>query len=1127
MESTTTTLLPQTRLSDILPPNEAVRILGLDTARIIIRDFLRSDCCSSAASSGVGGHRGGASSSSSSVGTSTKAIRYRHPLDPKESNDEKAEIDLLLLGLSHDFTQNSHDDDDDNSNSNNRREVGKAWSKLGFHSISGYEFDLIGEMKRRRFGNGGRGGGGEAVYGGGISSHSISTEESGSGVGGKSPLGIGSGGGSSRGGMDTDGPNNNNTANNNTPYTVELLFTQAIHRTHSVLGLDKSSYLKRGTLFPPTAVPDRGPNGHMALMDCVFNALSCTPPDPQILMDEAMEAAKELDVKRSSHDERMAAVLAAGRGRSRILLPDLVISFAICRLVEWELEYRGYREERRVESEERHREVQLQLMELENCIGEEEGGGDGGSSGENGGATVESVAASPKKQTIEPTPPPRSDGLLLASLLSFRIYDGYQRQNSLTRDTLQRFLSDIHGEESYKAPAVRACLDRLFTVSERPRKELGMTGGGSGGAHQSRILDAIDPDRFQKGIHSTITFSPTSVSIRALHDVSSKQNGGVNMPEASIVASHVLLDWIIILFNCMLPRQLPPPSKVAEYHLRIVNSDPIRMINALSTKYGLYDGNGEGDTVLYEIRRRFHSLQKNNLSSVPTTVQEEKAEVLSEKDGAVDTMNGDNDSQLPLGGKEGSGSSAVGAANICADTGALLASEERTDDTTSRPRNVIDEHSFVKEVSQSNDELGHGGYLPAELAKLTFRAGAGRAEEVQNVRGSDLWNKDEEKVVRDQHQLLSGKPSYGNRYWTMYDTLSFCCEAVRWEAMRNSSEGDAGDNTPVDNKKYGSEMPLLRLAFKTFQQLQQHESVGETTTETNAEKVLTRSQIGRMLILLLEHELYRLEADSPPSTTGDTSESRIHWTKTKDEGVELTDDESFLQNLSESSGSGGFIDNTLVDASYASLLGLLPPKLDLAQFSTPSTPSQSNLKQTSARSVPLGVLVDYVISEANSSETREETRVVLDFEGFVRWHLRLSSSETDGAMSVAETRLGPYLLDLRLIASVLFGVRPASSSTEKHIIDEIKRRHKYRYPRTRDGSSQPRGPSGTAWYVINAEWWRTWKHYTEGKAGDGDAARSYVLSKIDNNMLLSEQGILSLKQGLHWKRDFEVRLLFV
>ena len=45
-------------------------------------------------------------------------------------------------------------------------------------------------------------------------------------------------------------------------------------------------------------------------------------------------------------------------------------------------------------------------------------------------------------------------GLLFACILAFCIYDGYQRKNNLTHDTLQRFLSDILGEESCKRPSV-------------------------------------------------------------------------------------------------------------------------------------------------------------------------------------------------------------------------------------------------------------------------------------------------------------------------------------------------------------------------------------------------------------------------------------------------------------------------------------------------------------------------------------------------------------------------------------------------------------------------------------------------------------------------------------------------
>jgi hypothetical protein len=340
-------------------------------------------------------------------------------------------------------------------------------------------------------------------------------------------------------------------------------------------------------------------------------------------------------------------------------------------------------------------------------------------------------------------------------------------------------------------------------------------------------------------------------------------------------------------------------------------------------------------------------------------------------------------------------------------------------------------------------------------------------------------------------------------YWTIFDALSFGCDAVRWDAIKSTVDSVG--------EKFASDMPLLRLAFKTFLLLpKQDNDTEERDQHDNA--TLTRSQIGKMLLLLLEHESYRLERDSPPSNV---KSQQKPWYPIARNEEGLVDDDGYLHNLRTSNDGGS--DNilmTLVDASYASLLGLMPSKLDLSQFSTESKFSPSH-------SVPLSLLVDYVISESSDS-LLDPADASLDYSGFVRWHLRISSSETDGAMQVSETRLGPYLMDLRLIASVLFGVRPASPSLERALVGEIKRRHRYRYPRKKEGSSQPRGPGGTLWHVISAEWWRTWEHFTEGRDWDDDTARNYSLGKIDNNMLLSDEGILSLRQGLRWHRDFEL-----
>lgn len=1089
--------LPQTRLSDILLPSAAVQILGTDVTRLVIRNFLR---CGSTAIAGSGfgtlgkTSSGGGSGGGIAVAKGEKIIRYRHPLDSTESLDEQEEIDSLLFGLSHDFTESppSHDI---------KQKVSVAWSKMAFVNVPGYELDLTADLEDV---NGGSNNATRENIGGGISSHSV--EERVPSSPGRRGLIKGL---SERTGSSSHDPSIQ--SNTTTPYTVEMLFNISLRRWHAVHGLDKQSFVRRGILFPPTTVPDRGPNGHMALMDCVFNALSTTPPDPNILMDDAVNAAAALTAaavnngqasertssastnnsfKRSGHDDRMAQVVASGRGRPRILLPDLIIAFAICRLAETDFEYRGFMEERRVNREKKHVEIEQQLMDLENRIGEEK------QNQQEEQKQTEKDTDETLESSSKANLPPRSDGLLLACLLAFRIYDGFQRQNTLTRDTIQRFLSDIHGEESYKAPAAKMCLDKLFLhsdppadINDSPERASPQKPMGSG----PRMFNSIDPNRFYKGVNSTLAYISSPLSLPESREMSKRP----------IIASHILLDWFLSLFNSMLPRRLPPPLKVAEHHLRIVNSDPLRMIDSLCSKYGLHDGEEEGDNVLFEIRRRFRALEQNNVSD---TADEEGANGESH-----DAKSGTNDTGDAS--KEGENSA---VANVCPDTGVLLIPEEQESSVSPRPRNVINEQSFVAMVSSSNDELGHGGYLPEELARWTFRGCAGRTEEVRKAQSGNLWIEEEENDDIDDldEETNSSKARQEGCYWTIFDALSFGCDAVRWDAIKTTNVDDIADAV---SPKFASDLPLLRLAFKTFQLLPRQENndnVEESDQYDDAS--LTRSQIGKMLLLLLEHESFRLERDSPPSTSIEPKSQQKPWSTTgNEEDVELVDDDDYLRNLKKNSDGSDNILATLVDASFASILGLLPSKLDLSQFNTENETSPSH-------SVPLSLLVDYVMSESTDSSEQDPSGASLDYNGFVRWHLRISSSETDGAMQVSETRLGPYLLDLRLIAAVLFGVRPASPYMERALVGEIKRRHRYRYPRKKEGSSQPRGPGGTLWHVINAEWWRTWEHFTEGTVGDDNAARSYSMGKIDNNMLLSDEGILSLRQGLRWHRDFEL-----
>jgi len=143
------------------------------------------------------------------------------------------------------------------------------------------------------------------------------------------------------------------------------------------------------------------------------------------------------------------------------------------------------------------------------------------------------------------------------------------------------------------------------------------------------------------------------------------------------------------------------------------------------------------------------------------------------------------------------------------------------------------------------------------------------------------------------------------------------------------------------------------------------------------------------------------------------------------------------------------------------------------------------------------------------------------------------------------------MLDLRLIAGILFGVKPSSADMERMLVEEATRRHKYRYPATEPRSK--RGPPGTSWYVMDVRWWMSWRDHTGGTLNGVPTGRrrrnmSFSLSddastvsvdtseggfsevgldealtpgRIDNKALL-EPGGLALRRGLKWHRDFEL-----
>ena len=162
-------------------------------------------------------------------------------------------------------------------------------------------------------------------------------------------------------------------------------------------------------------------------------------------------------------------------------------------------------------------------------------------------------------------------------------------------------------------------------------------------------------------------------------------------------------------------------------------------------------------------------------------------------------------------------------------------------------------------------------------------------------------------------------------------------------------------------------------------------------------------------------------------------------------------------------------------------------------------------------------LADQVILEASTSGVSnctspgEEGRPGLTLPGFTFW-LNLHPARSQ------------HLNDLALISSCLMGVRPATMSQERAIIQTLVELHFGDHPL---GKFCPSQDEGLQWYIISADWFQLWLSKTEPLVGDqlpnnvGLGLRRRV-GPIDNRSLLSNGSSVVLRPGLVLGQDFNI-----
>ena len=515
------------------------------------------------------------------------------------------------------------------------------------------------------------------------------------------------------------------------------------------------------------------------------------------------------------------------------------------------------------------------------------------------------------------------------------------------------------------------------------------------------------------------------------------------------------MDWIALLGTAMVPPDALPLSTVAYLETMQVHPQPIVHQYLLA------------ETRLYEIKRRFHSLVQSSAVIIQG-----------------DPMAANNDSEGDATGGD-----------TATDEGTKVASSTAAP-PPAVPKHVITQSAFVSAVSRPNLDMGQGGYLPSKLANLIFTAVLkGGASGMMVDDDNDDSEDDDEHDKEGQAFARANNKSY----WGLYHVLKFGCEAVR---CTKEAKGNKGKSKKLSLRE--RDTPLLKQIFAMFAQIPGSSNGNSGATKRqpkdpllDGRMELNRHQIGRMLVLLLEHADFRLHQDAPPNRALMNDDTSTHHEDS--DVLEVSDD-------------------TYVSASACALLGLLPP------MDNPPSPTEQ---------VSVKALVDYVLDQA-----KVEVKDTLSLHEFCNWHYGSASNgkspeegeEKSKFVTANQTRrLGPLMLELRVISAVLFGIPPTLASMEVTIVAELQRRHKHRYPPT---DVSRRGPKGTVWYIINHSWFQKWAglvkrvSHTVDDAADGRSdtasATSRDLPKINNTNLLAAGGSLALRADIRWGHDYEI-----
>lgn len=785
-----------------------------------------------------------------------------------------------------------------------------------------------------------------------------------------------------------------------------------------LLGMDKASFIRSGVVLPNCIAPNASKHGHLALMECIFYALAT--PSPSAILNRIAKASN----------------VTSRSGTSTKALEDQVRNEYARFLIDHSQGNNysmGVKNSRTI----------ILLPDFIICLAITQRYSNlfMDTSSKVSGIVPRQDDQNEETRNISLSSPKRNtritaDGekaIISLAELTFRIYDGFQKKSYLDRDTLHRFLSDIYGENSFSRENVKSVLDKMFVAKsvDDPNKMI--------------ELRDLNDSQYVRAIAKTVRIID--------------REGNKNS-----VLEHVLFDWFGKLGVAFKPDFLSHMDDffvvsstkagvgallISKLEIEERRSEELRL-KKLFTTFGIVDEGIKGRPRsryhrdnsmmdIFQVKRRFQSIVESGAKRKSTHGGEES--LIGEGDAE------DSDSSIEEEGH-----------NLPLDeNGSYI--EQSSHDLDETPRNSIDQSNFIYIVSRGEDDNGHGGFITSKLASLLFRVG--RSRSLQIADGGVLKSQVDTFLGIDSNidcnQSMDSDVAERD-YWELFDVLAFSCAAVR-------------DITIKDNT---ADRLLMEYLFSMFLLLPDTTYTKEGIPKTiglRRPNVLSRNQIGHMVLILLSQIAFRIRTDSPDCVDIDDF---------------YTDNDS--------------LEDVMVDSSAASILGIHPNMKDMNAES-----SRNQIKD--GLMIPLSLIVDNIFFSIGIKDTTKMRDMSMSFDQFLSWS---QISSTAVGLDASQIKIGPILLELRLIASIVFGVKPSSPSMEKTLVEEVNRRFKIKNP---SSDHAKRGPVGTTWFIINATWWNEWELYSKLPSNN------LCLPKINNNELLHSNGGLALKSGLRFKDD--------